>query len=134
MTSLYLFIKKIFYWSIVDLQCCVSFLLYSKVNQSYVYIYPLFFRFPSHLGPYISFRVIIAICNFLTYLLTQEWKVHNCKDCPYCALSPVISIKKSSHLSIAYNMFDTVLTLTTIQWVANVPVLQKRNLKYREVQ
>ena len=25
------------------------FLLYSKVNQLYVYIYPLFFRFPSHL-------------------------------------------------------------------------------------
>ena len=27
-----------------------QFLLCSKVNQSYVYIYPLFFRFPSHLG------------------------------------------------------------------------------------
>ena len=39
-----------FYWRIVALQCCVGFLLYSKVNQSYVYIYPLFFWFPSHLG------------------------------------------------------------------------------------
>ena len=37
---------------IVALQRCVSFLLYSKVNQSYVYIYPLFFGFPSHLGYY----------------------------------------------------------------------------------
>ena len=27
-----------------------QFLLYSKVNQLYEYIYPLFFRFPSHLG------------------------------------------------------------------------------------
>ena len=27
-----------------------QFLLYSKVNQLYVYIYPLFFGFPSHLG------------------------------------------------------------------------------------
>ena len=26
------------------------FLLYSKVNQLYVHIYPLFFGFPSHLG------------------------------------------------------------------------------------
>ena len=42
--------KKTFYWSIVALQCCVSFLLCSKVNQSYVYIYTLFLRFPSHLG------------------------------------------------------------------------------------
>ena len=32
------------YWHIVALQCCVS--LYSKVNQSYVYINPLFFGFP----------------------------------------------------------------------------------------
>ena len=38
-----------FYWSVVALQRCVSFLLYCKVNQSYVYTYPLFFRFPSHL-------------------------------------------------------------------------------------
>ena len=36
-----------FYWSIVALQ---YFLLYSKVNQSYVYIHALFFGFPSHLG------------------------------------------------------------------------------------
>ena len=26
------------------------FLLYSKVNQLYVYIYPLFFKIPVHLG------------------------------------------------------------------------------------
>ena len=25
-------------------------MLYRKVNQLYVYIYPLFFEFPSHLG------------------------------------------------------------------------------------
>ena len=29
------------FWSIVDFQCCV---LYSKVNQLYIYIYPLFFQ------------------------------------------------------------------------------------------
>ena len=32
-----------FYWSIVALQLCVCFLLYSKVSQSYVYVYILFF-------------------------------------------------------------------------------------------
>ena len=48
--KLFYFIFKInFYWSIVALQCCISFLLYSKVSQSYIYIYPLFFSFPSHL-------------------------------------------------------------------------------------
>ena len=34
---------------IVALQCCL-FLLYSKVNQLYIYTYPLSFGFPSHLG------------------------------------------------------------------------------------
>ena len=33
-----------FYWNIVASQCCVI-LLYSKVNQLYVYIYPLLFGF-----------------------------------------------------------------------------------------
>ena len=46
----YLFFLINFYRGIVALQCCVSFLLYSKVNQLYIYIYPLFFGFPSHLG------------------------------------------------------------------------------------
>ena len=36
-----------FYWSIVALQM-LYFLLYSKMNQLYIYIYPLFFGFPSH--------------------------------------------------------------------------------------
>ena len=78
-----------------------------------------------YLNPYISFRVIIAIFNFWTYLITQECKLHNCKDHRHCALSSVISIKKSPHLSTAYCMCNTVLTLTTIQWIVTVSVLQK---------
>ena len=46
----FLFFFKNFYWSIVDLQRLCQFLLYSKVNQLYIYIYPLFFRFFSHIG------------------------------------------------------------------------------------
>ena len=33
----FFFFKKNFYWSIVVLQCCVSF-YYSKVNQPYIYV------------------------------------------------------------------------------------------------
>ena len=40
---------KNFYWSIVALQYCY-FILYSRVNQLYIYTYPLIFGFPSHLG------------------------------------------------------------------------------------
>ena len=34
------FFLKLLYWSIIALQWCVSFLLYNKVNQLYIYIYP----------------------------------------------------------------------------------------------
>ena len=40
------FFKINFNQSIVALLCCVSFLLYSKMNQSYIYVYPLLFGFP----------------------------------------------------------------------------------------
>ena len=32
-----------FYWSVVDVQCCCSFQVYSKVNQVYIHTYPLIF-------------------------------------------------------------------------------------------
>ena len=35
-------------YSCFSLLC--QFLLYNKVNQPYIYVYPLFFGFPSHLG------------------------------------------------------------------------------------
>ena len=40
-----------FNWGIVALQCCVSFLVYDKVNQLYVYIYSLPLGLPSHPTP-----------------------------------------------------------------------------------
>ena len=42
--------KKI-YWNIVDLQSCVSFRCAAKVNQLYIYIYPLFLRVFPHIMP-----------------------------------------------------------------------------------
>ena len=42
------------------------FLLYFKVNQLYVYIYPLFFGFPSHLGvefPVLHTKSSLVICS-----------------------------------------------------------------------
>ena len=41
---MFLFFLINFYWSIDDLKCCVKFLLYSKVNQLFIYTYPIFFR------------------------------------------------------------------------------------------
>ena len=44
-------LKKVFFF-FLEYSCFTisQFLLYSKVNQAYVYIYPLFLGFPSHLG------------------------------------------------------------------------------------
>ena len=41
-----LFLKFISYWSIVELQCCVNLLLYSKVTQLYIYIHSFSYFFP----------------------------------------------------------------------------------------
>ena len=38
-----------YYWSIVDLKCCVSFLLYSKVNWLYIYVCVCILITQSHL-------------------------------------------------------------------------------------
>ena len=43
----FLLLKKIFF--VILLLCNVVFILYSKVNQLYIYICSLFFGFPSHL-------------------------------------------------------------------------------------
>ena len=62
-----------FYWRLVALQCC-QFLLYSKGNQLYRYIYPLFLRFPSHGGHHRSLsRVPCAKPQVLiSYLVSTQ--------------------------------------------------------------
>ena len=54
------FVKKKFYWSIVDLQCCISFRCTAKcISYTYTYIHSFFFfRFFSHIG---HFRVLSRV-------------------------------------------------------------------------
>ena len=53
-----------------------QFLLYSKVNQLYIYIHPLFFGFPSHLGHHRALsRVPCAIQQVLiSYLFYTQYQ------------------------------------------------------------
>ena len=44
------FLKNYFYWRYIYFTMLCQFPLYSKVSHLYVYLYPLFFGFPSHLG------------------------------------------------------------------------------------
>ena len=65
-----------FYWSIVDLQCCVSFRGTAKVNQLYIYIYPLFFRFSSQVGHY---RVLSRVpCAIQQVLISYIFYIQQC--------------------------------------------------------
>ena len=52
-----------------------QFLLYSKMNQLYIYIYPLFFRFFFHIGHYrVLSRVPCAIQQVLNSYLFYIWQ------------------------------------------------------------
>ena len=41
----HIFLKFVFNWSLIALQCC-SFPLYNSMNQLYVYVYPVLLSFP----------------------------------------------------------------------------------------
>ena len=59
-------IKKIFLLEYICVSMLYQFLLYSKVNQLYIHIYPCFFRFYSHRGHYkVLNRVPCTIRQFL---------------------------------------------------------------------
>ena len=62
------FLKINFYWSVVALQCCVKFRLYSKMNQLYIYICPLPFGLPSHFGHH---RALSRVPCVIQYVLTS---------------------------------------------------------------
>ena len=61
-----------FYRSIVALQWCISFLLYSKANKLYVYIYPLYFwiSFPFRSPEYwVAFPVLYSRFSLVMYFI-----------------------------------------------------------------
>ena len=53
-----------------------QFLLYSKVNQLYVHIYPLFFGFPSHLGHHRALNRVPCVIQqvLISYLFYTQYK------------------------------------------------------------
>ena len=103
------------YWSMVAL---CQFVLHSEVNKSYISIYPLFFRFPSHLGyrrgfskvPCAKQQVLICYlfytqqCIYVNLILpihpTSSSPLDNCKFVLYIYDSiSILSVSLSVSLS-----------------------------------
>ena len=109
---------KNFCWSIVDLQC--QFLLYSKVNQLYIYLSLLFFRFFSHIGHYrvlrrvpyaiqqvlISYLFYIQQCAYVNPNLTI---LINTQNQYLTKISSFLRISSKSLLFILENIFESLL-------------------------
>ena len=80
--STFSFIKFFF---LLEYSCFImfcQFLVYSKVDQLCVYIYPFFFGFPSHLGHHRALsRVPSAIQQVLiSYLFYTQWCIYGIGD------------------------------------------------------
>ena len=95
-----------------------QFQVYSKVNQSCMYIYPLFFRFFSHTGDYrVLSRVPCAIPQVLiSYLFYVQQCVATWMDLEIVILSEVSQRKtpNSLYLSFPHPYSASTLTLVTI--------------------
>lgn len=68
----FFWIKKKYYWIIVDLQCCVNFLLYRKVIQFYIYIFFLFFYYGLSITGYWTWFPILYSKTLLFIHLTYD--------------------------------------------------------------
>ena len=93
-----------------------QFLLYNKVNQLYVYIYPFFLGFPSHLGHHrVLSRVPCAIqqvlISYLFYTQCQQCIYVNPKlpihppPCPFCLGIDVWSL----HLCLSFCFVNKIV-------------------------
>ena len=87
------FIFNKFYWHIVDLQCCVSFCLYSKVNQ--LYTWPHSFRFFSRIGHY----------RVLSWVLWHHWFLFIFHSKPSFQFSNLFTTHKQRSSSIGMYTF-----------------------------
>ena len=82
----------------------VMFLLYIKVNQLHVYIYSLFYRFPSHLGPHRALSRFSLVTDF----------IHNSSHLPFPFLVSMfvlyicVSISALQSSLICNNFLDSI--------------------------
>ena len=101
---------------IYALKCCVSF-CYTAVKQLHVYIYPLFFGFPSHLGHqkhWVKFPVLysrFSVISFIHSINTVDILI------PISQLIPPLP----SSLSVYMFIFHVCVSISDLQIVSPVP-------------
>ena len=96
-----------------------QFLLYSEVNQLYVYIYPLLFGFPSHLGHHRAFsRVPCAIQQvIISYLFYTQQHICVNPNLPVHPTSP-------SPLVVYRFVLYICVSISALQIGSSVPFFQ----------
>ena len=95
------FFKFLLEYSCFTMLC--QFLLYSKLNQLYIYIYPLFFGFPSHLGHHRALsRVPCALQVLINYLFYTQQCIYVNPHLPVhpTSLPPQYPYVRSLHLCL----------------------------------
>ena len=70
-TASFILFYFIFNWSIVDLQCCVSFRYYSSVVQLYIHIYIFFIH--THTHTHTHTQIYIFSDSFPLWVITKHW-------------------------------------------------------------
>ena len=95
-----------------------QFLLCSKVNQLYIYIYAVFFRFPSQLGHHTPLsRVSCAMQQVLiSYLFYTQQCIYVSPNLPIhpTLLTPLVTI----------SLFSTSVTISVLQISSPIPFFQ----------
>ena len=102
-----------FFFFLLEYSCFTilcQFLLYSKVNQLYIYIYSLFFGFPSYLGHHralsrVPCAIKLVLISYLFY--TQQ--------CIY--VNPNLPIHPTSSFPPWYPYICSLQSMTILDWM-----------------
>ena len=129
----YLFLKFL-HQNIIDLQCCLK--VYSKVDQLYLYIYPVFKRVFSHIGHYrILRRVPFAIPSvqfnrsFVSDSFATPWTVASQASLSITNSRSLLKLMSLESEMPSYHLIvNHPLLLLLAQMVKDLPAMQETSV------
>ena len=118
---LFIFFIKNFLLEYICFTILCQFILYSKVNQLYVYICPLFFGFPSHLGHQRALSRVPCVVQqvLISYLFYTQYQ-----QCIYVNPNLPIHPSPTSPLGIHTFVLYVCVSISALQASSSVPFFQ----------